>query len=153
MVFIAGPRQCGKTTVAKTIASTFANNNYHNWDIASHRAMLLQEPTFFVATPRRDATAPLVVFDELLKHNDWKNYLKGVYDEFAGQCQFLVTGSGRLDLYQAGGDSLAGRYLAYQLWPFTIGELAASGAGASGLADAVGQFLADPLRVDLTNLG
>ena len=37
--------------------------------------------------------------------------------------QFLISGSGRLDLYQKGGDSLAGRYLLFYLWPFTQAEL------------------------------
>lgn len=39
----------------------------------------------------------LVIFDEIHKHDNWKNYLKGVYDKFHGQYQFLVSGSGRLD--------------------------------------------------------
>lgn len=153
MVLVAGPRQCGKTTVAKAIAASFANRLYCNWDIDADRARLINDPTFFTAMPRRDPTPPMVVFDELHKYSDWKNYLKGVYDEFGGAYQFLVTGSGRLDLFQAGGDSLAGRYLAFQLWPFTLGELAAGqGVAADDLEDAVARFLADPLKVNLDDL-
>lgn len=153
MVLVAGPCQCGKTTVAKAIASRFAQSHYLNWDIASHRARLLGDPAFFASAPRRDASVPLVVFDEIHKHRDWKNYLKGVSDEFAGAFQFLVTGSGRLDLYQAGGDSLAGRYLAFQLWPFTLAELAAERRGAvADLASAVDGFVADPHGIDLSGL-
>ena len=153
MVLISGPRQCGKTTVAKAMAATFTNSQYHNWDIATHRARLIADPTFFASAPRRDSSAPLVVFDELHKHADWKNYLKGVYDEFGGPYQFLVTGSGRLDLYQAGGDSLAGRYLGFQLWPFTIAELTSTrGPSDVDLAPAVARFEANPLHVDLGQL-
>ncbi|UCF90508.1 MAG: AAA family ATPase [Desulfobacterales bacterium] len=46
---------------------------------------------------------PLVVFDEIHKYKDWKNYLKGVYDRFKEEFLFLVSGSGRLDIYQKGG--------------------------------------------------
>jgi len=55
--------------------------------------------------------AGLVVFDELHKYRDWKNWIKGVYDTNETKTQFLVTGSARLDVYKRGGDSLLGRYL------------------------------------------
>jgi predicted AAA+ superfamily ATPase len=103
---------------------------------------LLENHAFFTTLTRRDSSTPLIIFDEIHKYRDWKNYLKGVYDQFGPDYQFLVTGSGRLDLYQKGGDSLAGRYLLFNLWPFTIGEL---GGSAFSLAD----FFADPLAVSL----
>jgi len=65
----------------------------------------------------------LVIFDEIHKYSNWKNYLKGVCDRFAKEYKILVTGSGRLDLYQKGGDSLAGRYMKFHLLPFTYSEL------------------------------
>lgn len=146
MIFLAGPRQAGKTTLARIIAEGFANSLYCNWDIPDHRTRLLENPTFFTALARRDTSKPLIVFDEIHKYRDWKNYLKGVYDQFGADYQFLVTGSGRLDLYQKGGDSLAGRYLLFNLWPFTMGELA---GGARPLKD----FLADPLAVSMETAG
>jgi uncharacterized protein len=73
---------------------------------------------------RRDRSTPLIIFDEIHKYRDWKNYLKGIYDGYHERYRFLVTGSGRLDIYQKGGGSLAGRYLLFHLWPFTIAELA-----------------------------
>lgn len=138
MVFLAGPRQAGKTTLAKIIAEGFINTLYSNWDIPDHRARLLEDPLFFTKLPRRDSSRPLIIFDEIHKYIDWKNYLKGIFDQFNGEYQFLVTGSGRLDLYQKGGDSLAGRYLLFHLWPFTIGEM---GSGTRSTDD----FLHDPL--------
>jgi len=140
MIFLAGPRQAGKTTLARIIAKGFTNSLYCNWDIPDHRTSLLTNPTFFTSLPCLDDSKPLIIFDEIHKYRDWKNYLKGVYDQFGADYQFLVTGSGRLDLYQKGGDSLAGRYLLFNLWPFTMSELRSS---ARSLQD----FLADPLAV------
>lgn len=140
MVFLAGPRQVGKTTFASSLASRFPNHVIFNWDVILDRGQLLKGPYSFAEMPRRDDSKPLVVFDEIHKHRGWKNYLKGVYDRFARDFQFLVTGSSRLDVYHRGGDSLAGRYLLFHLWPFTLAELA-------GRRDTLDAFRADPLRV------
>jgi len=48
----------------------------------------------------------MIVFDELLRMRRFKSWLKGFYDEFRDEAAVWVTGSGRLDLYQKGGDSL-----------------------------------------------
>ena len=71
----------------------------------------------------------MIILDEIHKYRDWKNYLKGIYDGYSDEMRFLVTGSGRLDLSRKKGDSLAGRYLHFHLWPFTIGEMFASSTG------------------------
>ena len=123
MIFMAGPRQVGKTTLAQSLADSYTNNVYLNWDIISSRARFIENPTFFEDIERKDESTPLVVLDEIHKYKDWKNYLKGVYDQFHWDYQFLISGSGRLDIYQKGGDSLTGRYYLYHLWPFTIAEL------------------------------
>jgi len=124
MIFLSGPRQSGKTTLAQMISEEFANRLYLNWDIPEDRTRLLENPSFFQEIERRDPSLPLIVFDEIHKYRDWKNYLKGVYDRFHREFKFLVSGSGRLDIYQKGGDSLAGRYYLFHLWPFTLTELA-----------------------------
>ncbi len=123
MVFLSGPRQSGKTTLARTIAGEFANHLHFNWDLDKNKTLLLKNPTFFQEMNRKDSTPPLVIFDEIHKYRRWKNYLKGIYDSFSDHYRFLVLGSGRLDVYQKGGDSLAGRYFQFRLWPFTIAEL------------------------------
>lgn len=142
MIFLAGPRQAGKTTLAQIISREFTNHIYLNWDIAKHRTRFLENPTFFETVERKDASTPLVVFDEIHKYRDWKNYLKGIYDQFHNEFIFLVSGSGRLDLYQKGGDSLAGRYFLFRLWPFTIAEL-------GNRNRTFESFLKDPLQITM----
>lgn len=124
MVFLAGPRQAGKTTLSRQILKGFPNQVYFNWDLPTHKQLLLKEPAFFEAFGRKDASVPLVVLDEIHKYRRWKNYLKGIYDGYADRYRFLVLGSGRLNVFQRGGDSLAGRYFQFTLWPFTLAELA-----------------------------
>lgn len=142
MIFLAGPRQSGKTTLTKIIAESFTNSLYWNWDITEHRAQFLQEPRFFSHLVRKDTSVPLIIFDEIHKYKDWKNYLKGVYDEFREEFKFLISGSGRLDIYQKGGDSLAGRYYLFHLFPFTIAEL-------GGMNRPFEEFMSDPLHITM----
>jgi len=123
MVFLAGPRQVGKTTISKEMAKKYKNNIYFNWDIVLDKQKIINNPNFFEQINRKDNSIPLVILDEIHKYKNWKNYLKGIYDEFYSDYFFLISGSGRLDLYQKGGDSLAGRYLMFHLFPFTISEL------------------------------
>jgi uncharacterized protein len=115
MVFVGGPRQVGKTTMAKNIAPHFATADYLNWDNRDHKKNILGN--VFASE------AKLVVYDEIHKYRDWKNHLKGVFDTRKQDFAILVTGSARLDLYQKGGDSLLGRYFYYRLHPLSIAEL------------------------------
>ena len=140
MVFLVGPRQAGKTTLARMIARGFPNQVYFNWDLVTNKRLLIEKPTFFEQLDRKDKTTPLVIFDEIHKYRKWKNYLKGVYDQFSDGYKFLVLGSGRLDMFQKGGDSLAGRYFQFNLWPFTVAELA-------GTRRPFAEFIKDPQHV------
>ncbi|OGJ42069.1 hypothetical protein A3B60_02305 [Candidatus Peregrinibacteria bacterium RIFCSPLOWO2_01_FULL_39_12] len=116
MVFIGGPRQVGKTTLTKLIGSkNFKNPQYLNWDNREDRKNIIAESF--------RAEADLLVFDELHKFKNWKNYLKGIFDKYKEKFSILVTGSSRLDLYKKGGDSLLGRYHYYRLHPFSLAEL------------------------------
>lgn len=112
MVFVAGPRQVGKTTLALGLPG--ARGAYLNWDIAAHRERLLKGEL----PPGR-----FWIFDEIHKYRRWRNFLKGLYDGRPRGQRILVTGSGRLDLYRFGGDSLQGRYHLLRLHPFSVAEL------------------------------
>ncbi len=118
MVFLGGPRQVGKTTLARSLPG--GASGYLNWDVAADRRLILAR-TFPQST--------LLVFDELHKYRAWRNYLKGVFDAQAGhaeQTSILVTGSARLDWYRFGGDSLQGRYHYLRLHPLSLAELGGS---------------------------
>lgn len=140
MIFLTGPRQSGKTTLACMIAPKFPNSVYFNWDLVTNKRVLIEKPTFFEEVERKDASTPLVTFDEIHKYKQWKNYLKGIYDEFFEKYKFLVLGSGRLNVFQKGGDSLAGRYFMFSLWPLTLAEL-------SGRRRSFDEFMKNPLQV------
>lgn len=117
MVFIAGARQVGKTTFARSLPH--ARAGYLNWDVPGDRERILR---------RTLPTAPLWVFDELHKFRGWRNYLKGVWDGRPDGQQILVTGSARLDFYRFGGDSLQGRYHLLRMHPLSVAELGLSSA-------------------------
>jgi len=115
MVFIGGARQVGKTSMAKYIAENhYKSSDYLNWDVREDRRNILQS--------RFKGDARLILFDEIHKYKDWKNYLKGQFDKHRGDFKILVTGSTRLDIYRRGGDSLMGRYFYYRLHPFSLAE-------------------------------
>ena len=116
MVFIGGPRQVGKTTLAKAVLSSdFPAGRYLNWDFDEDRQDILRK--------RWSADNTLLVFDELHKFPKWKRWIKGIYDVLHETHAFLVTGSARLDVYRRGGDSLMGRYHYWRLHPFTLDEI------------------------------
>ncbi|MBM4387188.1 MAG: ATP-binding protein [Deltaproteobacteria bacterium] len=122
MIFISGPRQVGKTTLAKAYGEASGGAVYFNWDIITDQKKLARNPYFFEEENRTPNN--IVILDEIHKFAKWKNYLKGAYDKYGDEFLFIVTGSGRLDLFKKGGDSLMGRYIPVQLFPFTLSELA-----------------------------
>ncbi|RKY94461.1 MAG: ATP-binding protein [Candidatus Hydrothermota bacterium] len=116
MVFIGGPRQVGKTTLALAVLDQyFPSGRYFNWDFDEDRRAILKKQW------RQDNT--LLIFDELHKFSRWKQWIKGIYDITGSRHSILITGSARLDVYRRGGDSLMGRYHYWRLHPFTLDEL------------------------------
>ncbi|MBI4520716.1 MAG: ATP-binding protein [Gemmatimonadetes bacterium] len=112
MVFVSGPRQVGKTTLALSLPQ--ARRGYLNWDVAEHRERILQ---------RELPAGRLWIFDEIHKYRGWRNWLKGIYDGRPRGQKILVTGSARLDFYRYSGDSLQGRYHLLRLHPLSVAEL------------------------------
>src|SRR5690242_8162861 len=86
IVLIMGPRQCGKTTLAKRL---FNEYDYFNYDSAEDRLSLRRKSW--------DRKKPLIIFDELHKMKHWKRWLKGVFDTEGIPPELLVTGSAKLN--------------------------------------------------------
>jgi len=114
MVFLSGPRQVGKTTLAKSFL-TAETDHYYNWDNREDRKRVM--------TANWPAEKATLVFDELHKYKKWKGWIKGEYDRHGDRLRLLITGSARLDIYRKGGDSLQGRYHAHRLHGFSLGEM------------------------------
>jgi predicted AAA+ superfamily ATPase len=81
MVFVGGPRQVGKTTLARAILGRSAAG-YMNWDVDADRARILAQ---------RFPRSRLWVFDEIHKYRRWRNLLKGVFDSRRPEQRILVT--------------------------------------------------------------
>lgn len=121
MAFVSGPRQVGKTTTCRAHADA-----YLNWDNLDDRKLILAGPTALaehLGASRLRERLPVGVLDELHKYPRWKQLLKGFFDTHADEVRTIVTGSGRMDVFRRGGDSLMGRYFLYRMHPFSIGEV------------------------------
>ncbi|MCB1107156.1 MAG: ATP-binding protein [Chlamydiia bacterium] len=126
MVFLSGPRQVGKTTAGKRLKALTKHYYYLNWDNQDDREKMIKGPKVIAEEVglhqvRKEQT--LIVFDEIHKYRKWKQFLKGFFDVYGDQCQIIVTGSAKLNVYKAGGDSLMGRYFLYRIHPLTVGEI------------------------------
>ncbi len=120
MIFLSGPRQVGKTTFALNwLNSTGAEGTYFNWDDPAVRSEYNQNPLYFrnIIFSKFQGEPVPIVFDEIHKHKNWKNILKGIYDTAKDKIRLLVTGSARLGVYRKSGDSLVGRYFSFQIFP------------------------------------
>ena len=120
MAFVSGPRQVGKTTLSKSIAEGY---HYYNWDDTNDRRNIIRGQQT-VADQVGQQAERFIVFDELHKYADWKNFVKGLFDKYeALKWKIVVTGSSRLDAYRKGGDSLTGRYFHFQMHPLSVAEI------------------------------
>ena len=122
MILLSGPRQVGKTTVAKE-----ASDLYLNWDRRGDRMQFLKGEDEIAKTAGLDVRSskrPLLVFDEIHHYPKWRQFLKGYFDTYGDMTRTIVTGSARLEQRKRGrGDSLMGRYFPFRMHPLSVGEL------------------------------
>jgi len=124
MRFITGPRQVGKTTLARQkLHEEKSEQLYYLWDLRNIRQRYKENELFFTADAMDPAKKLWVCFDEIHKMPKWKNILKAAFDETSDRYQFIVTGSAKLNIVRRAGDSLAGRYFTFHLMPLTLDEV------------------------------
>jgi hypothetical protein len=145
MRFIAGPRQSGKTTLARHFLSLqHSEGLYYDWDQRDVRDAFKADSRFFESRMREsrvEGSLPYVCFDEIHKMPKWKNILKGLFDTFERECRFIVTGSARLDWFRKSGDSLAGRFFLFRLNPVSLSELSNRPRLEPGPKETAGEFM------------
>ena len=121
-VCIIGPRQVGKTTVAREIADSRSGSIYLDLEAREDRERLA-EPVLFL----RQFEKSLVVLDEIHRAPDIFSTLRGVIDQGRrsgnGIGRFLILGSAAIDLLRQSSESLAGRLTYIEMNPFEVLEL------------------------------
>ena len=124
MRFITGPRQVGKTTIARQkLSEEESEQLYYLWDLRTVRQRYKENELFFTADAMDSSRKLWVCYDEVHKMPKWKNILKAAFDETSDQYQFIVTGSAKLNIAKRAGDSLAGRYFTFHLMPLALDEV------------------------------
>lgn len=112
---IIGPRQSGKTTLAK---ACFPNLEYYNLEDPSIRDFAINDPKGFL-----NQTSKPIIIDEIQRVPEILSYLQILVDEKGKNGQYVITGSNQLALRNQVSQSLAGRTSIFTLLPFSIHEL------------------------------
>ncbi len=129
VVTILGPRQSGKTTLAKM---TFPSFHYCNLESPEIRLQAEADPKYFL----QQFSGP-VIFDEIQRVPDLLSYIQVLSDKKKLNGQYVLTGSHQLELRQNITQSLAGRTALLHLLPFSISELQEAGISWSNFATYV----------------
>jgi len=115
-VALLGPRQCGKTTLARQLAGS-SKNNYFDLENPVDLARLSEPLT--ALGPLRG----LIVIDEVQRHPDLFPILRVLLDRKPIRARFLILGSASPDLLRQSSETLAGRIAIVEMAGFTLEEL------------------------------
>lgn len=118
VVALLGPRQCGKTTLARTLVADFEKAVYLDLERPSDLRKL-SDPELYLG-PLSDR---LVVLDEIQRVPNLFPVLRSLVDEHRRPGRFLLLGSASRDLLRQTSESLAGRIRYRELTPFTLTEV------------------------------
>jgi predicted AAA+ superfamily ATPase len=129
VVALTGPRQSGKTTLAR---QAFPDKPYFSLEDPEIRQRLVADPRQFFANLPSGA-----VLDEVQRCPEVFSYLQGVVDERERMGEFVITGSQQFGLLDNITQSLAGRVGLLQLLPLSLAELTATGLNARTLEQTV----------------
>ncbi len=115
VVTILGPRQSGKTTLARM---TFPEKPYLSLEDLDVRASAHADPRGFLNQVEAGC-----ILDEIQRLPMLLSYLQGMVDGSKGKGRFILTGSHQPQLHEAISQSLAGRTAVLTLWPFSFSEI------------------------------
>lgn len=115
VVSLLGPRQAGKTTLARQALPDYAYVNLEQPDV---RQLAMDDPRAFLARHQ-----PPVILDEIQRVPELLSYIQAEVDAQPGNGRYVLTGSHQLSLREALSQSLAGRTALLYLLPFSIAEL------------------------------
>ena len=118
VVALLGPRQCGKSTLAKTLLSEFSHSIYLDLEKTSDLAKLNDIWAFFKANASK-----LICLDEVQMKPDIFSQIRSFVDEEQINGKFLLLGSASKDLLQQSSESLAGRISYLEMRPFQFSEV------------------------------
>tara|TARA_B100000315_G_scaffold254282_1_gene295001 strand:+ start:182 stop:1354 length:1173 start_codon:yes stop_codon:yes gene_type:complete len=118
VVVILGPRQCGKSSLAKEIISGIDNKIYLDLERPSDINRLRDSEAFF-----RYNSNKLICLDEIQRVPDLFSVLRSISDESNRNGQFLILGSASPDLIKQSSETLAGRISYIELAPFQLEEV------------------------------
>lgn len=131
VVSLLGPRQAGKTTLARQALPDY---DYVNLEQPDVRQLALDDPRAFLARHR-----PPVIFDEIQRVPELLSYIQAEVDgqpgNEPGNGRYVLTGSHQLSLREALSQSLAGRTALLYLLPFSIAELGNAGMNLPRMED------------------
>ncbi|HRZ98726.1 MAG TPA: ATP-binding protein, partial [Paludibacter sp.] len=116
VIMITGPRQAGKTSLARQV---FPDKPYFSLENPDTRAVISTDPRAFFS-----ANVDGAIIDEFQRYPDILSYIQGIVDEKKQKGQFILTGSNNVSMLNNVGQSLAGRVAILKLLPFSISEIA-----------------------------
>lgn len=126
-VALLGPRQAGKTTLARAVGASHADSLYLDLERPSDSARLA-DPELFLSRHG----GQLVVLDEIQRLPDLFPVLRALIDENRRPGRFLLLGSASPQLLRQSSESLAGRISFHELAPFDISEIKLDNADIGG---------------------
>jgi len=127
VVGLVGPRQCGKTTLAKMIGNGRSPKPVLLDLELPADLFKLSEPEIFLETHKNT----LVILDEIQRRPDLFPVLRALIDKKRRNGRFLILGSASPDLLKQSSESLAGRICYHELGPFALNEVISADLDAS----------------------
>lgn len=118
VVGIIGPRQVGKTTLARELKTQFSNSVFLDLELPSD-VNKLQNAELYL----KENSSSLIILDEIQRMPTLFSLIRSLVDQDRRPARFLILGSASPAMVKGASESLAGRIIYHELSPFSIWEL------------------------------